>query len=91
MFYRINKEDGYIHGVVEGVNPENANCTEAEYLEIKSLLENAPKTTEPFFYYRLKENLEWELCEFKINPENEMATETDYLSALANLGVDFNA
>ena len=90
MFYRINKEDGYIHGIVEGVNAENANCTEAEYLEIKAILENAPQTTEPFFY-RLKENLEWELCEFKPNTENEMATEEDYKSALESLGVDFNA
>ena len=68
MFYRINKEDGYIHGVVAGVNPENANCTEAEYLEIKAILENAPTAPEGF-YYRLKENLEWELCEFKPEPD----------------------
>ena len=61
MFYRINKEDGYIHGVVEGVNAENANCTEAEYNRIKDIIKNAP-TAPDGFYYRLKENLEWELC-----------------------------
>ena len=90
MFYRINAEDGYIHGVVEGVNGENANCTETEYAEVKAILENAPKAPDGF-YYRLKENLEWELCEFKPDVENEMATEADYQSALENLGVDFNA
>lgn len=89
MFYRVNKEDGYIHGVVEGVNPENANCTEEEYNRIRAILQNAP-TAPDGFYYRLRENLSWELCEFKINPENEMATEQDYQSALETLGVDFN-
>lgn len=62
MYYRINKEDGYIHGVVVGVNPNNANCTEAEYKSIKTILENAPVAPNGF-YYRLKDNLEWELCE----------------------------
>lgn len=88
MFYRKNTEDGYIHGVVEGVNPENANCTEEEYNRIRAILQNAP-TAPDGFYYRLKENLEWELCEFK-PIENEVATEADYQSALENLGVNFN-
>ena len=56
MYYRVNKEDGYIHGVVEGVNAENSNCTEAEYFEMKAILENAPTAPDGFFY-RLKENL----------------------------------
>ena len=71
MYYRINAEDGYIHGVVKGVNAENANCTEEEYNHIKGVLENAP-TSPDGFYYRLKENLEWELCELNIaEGENE--------------------
>ena len=65
MFYRINKEDGYIHGVVMGVNADNGNITEKEYNKIKSIIENAPNAPEGF-YYRLKENLEWELCELEI-------------------------
>lgn len=88
MYYRINAEDGYIHGVVKGVNAENANCTENEYNHIKSIIENTPIAPEGF-YYRLKENLEWELCEMPII--EEMATEEDYQSALESLGVDFNA
>ena len=65
MFYRKNIEDGYIHGVAVGVDAENANCTEEEYLQIKQIIENTP-TSPDGFYYRLKENLEWELCEILI-------------------------
>lgn len=89
MYYRINIEDGYIHGVVMGVNAENANCTEEEYMSIKGMLENAP-TAQDGFYYKLKENLEWELCELP-TIEGEEATEADYQSALEELGVNFNA
>lgn len=64
MFYRVNKEDGYIHGVVKGVNAFNSNISEDEYVNIKEILKNAP-TAHDGFYYRLKENLEWELCELK--------------------------
>lgn len=68
MFYRINKENGYIHGVAAGVNPNNANCAEDEYNRIKAIIKNAPTAPEGY-YYRLKENLEWELCkmEFDVN------------------------
>lgn len=64
MYYRKNIEDGYIHGVVQGVSPENSNITEEEYNHIKEIIKNAPSAPEGF-YYRLKENLEWELCELK--------------------------
>ena len=68
MHYRINKENGYIHGVVKGVNAENSNISESEYNEIKAIIENAP-TAPDGFYYRLKENLEWELCEMPAEGE----------------------
>lgn len=69
MFYRINIEDGYIHGVVEGVSEAHSNCTEEEYRKVKAILENAPIAPDGF-YYRLKENLEWELCEFRIGKDD---------------------
>lgn len=82
--YLVNKQDGYICGVVAGVGIEISNITEAEYTEIKAVLENAP-TAPDGFYYRLKENLEWELYEL---PEiEEEATEQDYIAALKQLGV----
>jgi hypothetical protein len=70
MFYRVNKEDGYIHGVVKGVNAENSNITEEEYNHIKRLIENTPDAPDGF-YYRLKDNFEFELCELKIEEVNE--------------------
>ena len=68
MFYAVNKEDGYIHGVVVGVSAENANCTEEEYSKIKGILENAP-TAQDGYYYRLRDNLQWELCEMPVEEE----------------------
>lgn len=88
MFYAVNKEDGYIHGVVKGVSSDNANCTEEEYNHIKTIIENAPTAPDGFFY-QLKETLEWELCEML--PIEEEATEADYQSALEDLGVKFDA
>lgn len=89
MFYRKNIEDGYIFGVTEGVDEENSNIDEAEYLRIIELIQNTPDAPEGF-YYRLKENFEWELCEFYIEEKAE-ATEEDYQNSLESLGVDFNA
>ena len=68
MYYCANIEDGYIHGVVQGVSAKNANCTEEEYNHIKTMIENTPVAPDGF-YYRLKENLEWELCELLIIEE----------------------
>ena len=47
MYYRINIEDGYIHGVVKGVSKENSNITEDKYTIIKERIANAPTAPEP--------------------------------------------
>ena len=88
MFYRVNIEDGYIHGVVKGVSEAHANISAEEYAEIKAILENTPIATDGF-YYRLKESLEWELCE--LPAVEEAAGEADYQAALESLGVDLGA
>lgn len=94
MFYSINKEDGYICGVVKGVSAENANSTEEEYAKVRACLENMPPAPDGFCY-RLNENLEWVLCEKPIieieTIEDELATETDYQEALESLGVNLDA
>lgn len=84
MFYRISREDGYITGVVAGVSAANANCTEEEYQQVKALLLSPPDAPEGF-YYRLREDREWEL-----HPAPEIAeeaTEDDYIAALTEMGV----
>lgn len=62
MHYAINYDGGYITGVVAGVSAANSNCTEAEYRETKAMLLNPPDAADGF-YYRLREDLEWELTE----------------------------
>lgn len=82
--YAINKMDGYIVGVVAGVSAANSNATEQEYRNVKALLLNPPTAPEGYFY-RLRENLEWELTQM---PEiHEDAGEADYIAALAEMGV----
>ena len=89
MYYRINIEDGYICGIVEGVSKANGNCTKEQYLQVQAILLTAPESQEGF-YYRLTENLEWELCEFKpIIPVGQReATIEDYQNALKEVGVE---
>ena len=85
--YAINIQDGYIASVVAGVSAKNSNATEAEYLAVKSLLQNAP-TVPDGFGYRLREDLEWELYELpEMTDIPEEATEGDYIAALAEMGV----
>lgn len=59
--YAINYDGGYIVGVVAGVSASNSNCTEAEYRETKAMLLNPPDAPDGY-YYRLREDLEWEKC-----------------------------
>lgn len=82
--YLINQENGYISGVVSGVDAAISNTTEEEYRTIKSMLEHAPDAPEGY-YYRLRESLEWELCEIPVIEEE--ATEEDYQAALCEMGV----
>lgn len=75
MFYRVNNEDGYISGVVKGVGFDNSNISYEEYIKIKTIIENPP-TAPNGFYYRLKDNLEWELCEMPVVGGNESTDTT---------------
>jgi hypothetical protein len=87
--HAINVKDGYIESIVAGVGTANSNATEAEYLAVKAIMENAPNAPDGY-YYRLTETLEWELDQFPEIPEPE-ATEADYLEKLEQLGVAVNA
>lgn len=89
MYYAVNKEDGYIFSVSSSNHSAGENTiSEAEYLEIKNIIENMPTAPEGYGY-RLKENLEWELYELPESPDiPEEATEADYREALERLGVN---
>lgn len=83
--FAINTDGGYIVGIVAGVSAKNSNATEDEYLAVKAMLTNAPDAPEGYTY-RLREDLEWELCSMAV-PEIQEATEDDYIDALTELGV----
>lgn len=75
--YAINKQDGYIIGIVSGVSEKNSNATESAYMTVKAMLGNTP--TAPTGYgYRLREDLQWELYELPPvveDPNRELSAE----------------
>lgn len=85
MYQKI-VENGYLVSVVKGVS--NGNITENEYNAILETISNKP-IAEEGYDYRLKDDLTWELYEVPIiSPEEDDATEEDYIEALNELGVD---
>lgn len=86
-YYKIIDKNGYIFCVGTGVG--GVDITEYEYKTILSVINNRP-TAEPGFIYKLRTDLTWELCEVPPIEVDEEATEEDYLSALAELGVTVN-
>lgn len=83
--YRKNIENGYIVSLVKGVS--NGNITEEEYNTILDVIRSKPTPPEGYDY-KLKEDLIWELYELPVvPPEDEEATEADYVDALGRFGV----
>lgn len=60
MEYKKITSNGYILGVAQAES--GGNISKETYDEITAIIHNMP-TAPDGFYYRLKENLEWELCE----------------------------
>lgn len=81
MIYRAN---GYIYGVSNKPIDEKSK-------KIYEIIDTKPKA-ESGFDYRLKDDLTWELYELPTieeTPTETEATESDYISALEDLGVKF--
>ena len=87
MKYFKNIEDHFIASVSTGAGMEE--ITQEEYRHILSVVRSAPEAEEGFSY-RLKTDLTWELVELPPVEDEPEATETDYLEALAELGVKVN-
>lgn len=78
-------EDDYI--VLIGTGGGDTEIDRAEYEHILSVIHNRP-VAEDGYTYKLRTDLTWELCENPPVAEEDIeATEEDYLSALAKLGV----
>ena len=85
MKYFKSTDADYI--VLVGTDIGGEEISQEEYEHILSVIQNRP-IAEDGFTYKLRNDLTWELCEIPPIPEEDMeATEEDYLSALAELGV----
>lgn len=85
MKYCIMVENGYIDFI--GTDTGGEEISQEEYETILAVINSRP-TAEPGYTYKLRTDLTWELCEVPPVPEEDVeATEEDYLSALAELGV----
>lgn len=84
--FAINYDNGYISGVVAGVGADISNCTEEEYQAVREMLLHPPDAPEGC-YYRLREDLSWELAALPTAPADEEAGEGDYIAALREMGV----
>lgn len=70
-----------------GIGNDAEEISREEYETILAVINSRP-TAEPGYTYKLRTDLTWELCEVPPVPEEDLeATEEDYLSALAELGV----
>lgn len=84
MFYKVT-EKGYILGIGKGVG--STPITKDEYDTIMSVIRSCPEAPDGY-YYRLREDLTWELTESPyVPPEEDEAEVTDYENALKRLGV----
>lgn len=84
-YYKII-DSSYIISV--GTGTGGTEITESEYNDLLSIIHNRP-TPQTGFDYKLKaDTLEWELVELPPIEDDTEATESDYIDALNELGVD---
>ena len=77
---------GYISFV--GTGEMGEQITESEYNEILSIIHNRPTAPTGFTYKLKADTLEWELVELPPIEDDDEATESDYITALQDLGVE---
>jgi hypothetical protein len=81
--------NGYIIAVSTGNTGEQ--ITETEYNEILSAMQSAPTAPDGYTYKLKADTLTWELVELPpIDDTDDEATESDYITALQDLGVEVN-
>ena len=87
MKYYKTINGGYFVSI--GTGTGGTNITETEYNELLSITHNRPIPPTGFDYKLNADTLEWELVELPpIEPTDEEATESDYITALQDLGVE---
>ena len=84
-YYKII-DSSYIISV--GTGTGGTEITESEYNDLLSIIHNRP-TPQTGFDYKLKaDTLTWELVELPPVEDDTDATESDYITALQDLGVE---
>lgn len=81
--------DGYLVSV--GTGTGGTEITESEYNDLLSIIHNRPTPTTGFDYKLKADTLEWELVELPPIEDDTDATESDYIDALQDLGVEVDA
>lgn len=79
-FYKV-VDNGYIVGVGTNGNDSAAAITEAEYNEILSAIQTAPKAPDGYQYKLRADNLEWELVEMP-EPEDDELSDSEALDII---------
>lgn len=82
-YYKMISE-GFLLSVGVGLTGEE--ITETEYNTILEIIRNSP-TAPDGYGYRLTDSLEWELYEMPVVEVEAEATDTDYQTALREMGV----
>ena len=79
-------DNGFIIGVGYGYGEQ---ITESEFNDILSTVSNRPIAQTGFAYKLKADTLTWELVELPpVDDTDDEATESDYITALQDLGVD---
>ena len=87
MKYYKTLNDGYLVSV--GTGTGGTEITESEYNNLLSIIHNRPTPSTGFDYKLKADILEWELVELPpIDDTDDDATESDYIDALKDLGVN---
>ena len=90
MFYKITSES-YVDGIAETIKSkiEHDAISEEEYNNLLFIIRNKPTPPTGFDYKLKADTLTWELVELPpIDDTDEDATESDYITALQDLGVE---
>ena len=88
MYYKII-DNGFIAMIGEKINGES--ITKQEYDSLLSIIHNVPSAPIGYTYKLKSDTLTWELVELPpIDDTDEDATESDYIDALNDLGVEVN-
>lgn len=88
MNYCLIISDGYINGFCQSEDAVLNPISEEEFNRIKSIHSERPTAQDGYTYKLKADTLEWELVELPPVETDDEATESDYIDALQDLGVE---